>query len=317
MGIEFYIGKREQISIGEESVYGTTVTPDIVLARDSIVDPSDIQNWVEIRQAAIDSVNIEQREISIKTREPTLNFAPQDWRFLKFVLTDGSNGVVDAGSDPFTHTFTNKSNVSSFTLERAMRITGTDLVQTYEGCQVNSMTLAWDAGGGAGGALVKTTLECLARDRNDGTATSSVSIPTTAAFQYRNVTLTLDGVEQVNHLGGSMSIENTLHPARYANRDTTNQVKGESAVQLRRIAGTFRVLVKDDFFATRFQSEAVIANSKVVFERATGDDCVFTLVDLRIVGDPTPTDLDTINEVTLAWVAKETTVVATDSIATY
>lgn len=314
--VEFLIGRREQISIGEETDYGTAVSPVFVLGRDATFGPRDAQNWVEIRSAGSDSINVDERELGPKTAGGTLSFAPQDWRWLKFVLCDGSSDVSDSDQTTYyQHTFTNAVDIASFTLERAMQHT-TDHVLTYEGCQANSASISFDSGAGAGGALIKVTMDVIAEDVNPGTSVTSLSTPTTAAFQFRNVKLTLNNSEITELKGGTITIENNLNDARYANY-TLNRFKGESAPQLRRFSGTFRINIKDDTYFDLWDTEDAISNCSIVFQRGTNDKATLTFTDFKMESTPDPTNLDGINEVTINWVAEDITVVTQDQISAY
>jgi hypothetical protein len=322
MAVEFSLGRREQIGIGEETDYGTAVSPVFVLARDATFDPNkDDQGWVEIRGAGADAITV-THELGIKTVGGVLSFAPQDWRWLKFVTGDGSDDVGDVDSGAYyTHTFTNAVDIASFTLERAIRhTTANDHVLTYEGCQVASAGISWDAGGGAaGGSLMRVSLDVVGEDVNPGTSTTSLSAPTTAAFQFRNVLLTLAGSAATNLKGGTMNIENNLNDARYAYYTAANsRFKGESGPQVRRFNGTFRIKQKDDTYFDLWDTEAVQASTNtLVFERGTNDNLTCTFSNLYITKPADPTNLDGFNEVTLDWVADNVTFVAKDQIAAY
>ena len=311
--MEYILGKREQIAFGEETTYGTAVSPTVVLGREATFTPKDDQNWIEIRGSGTDSVTIDTFEIGQKTAGGTLSFAPQDWRFLKFVVCDGSSDITDTDNTTYyTHTFSNSVDIASFTLERAMRLTdSSDHVLTYNGCQVDSANISFEKD-----SIVKVDLEVLAKDVSSGTTTTSLSVPTTLAFQYRNFKLTLNNSEVVEVTGGNIKIENNLNDARYANY-TLNRTKGESAPTIRRFSGTFRVNVKDKTYYDLWNTASEIANCSFVMQRGTNDKITFTPTGFRMKNAIDPTNLDGINEVSIDWIAEDLSIVVEDSIASY
>jgi len=317
--VEFLIGRREQISYAEESVYGTAVTPTMVLARNARFEPNDNQNWQEIKGSGEDTITVDDMELGPETFGGILRFAPQNWDFLKFVLCNGSASVADSDQGTYyshTWTLTDKER-ASFTLERAMQHT-TDHVITYEGCQVNTCTISWDASGGEGNALMEVALDITAEDRNTGSSVTSLSAPTTAAFQFRSALLTINGNEITELVGGTMVIANNIHDGRYANY-SLNKLRGEGVPLIMRVSGTFRIKLKDSTWDDLFDAAAAVSNTNsLVFRRATNDDITFTFTNIRLGPKPDPTNLDGINEVTVNWTAETfSSVIAKDAISAY
>ena len=314
--VELTLGKREQISMKEETDYGDAVTPTLIMGREAIWEPNNLENWIELRGADSNDVNVDDMEIGMKTVGGTLTFAPQDWIFMKYILCDGSSDIAD--TEPaayYLHTFTNAVDVGSFTLQRAQQLTALDdHVVTYDGCQVDKCSMSWDSSGGD--ALLKVALTVLAQDLTAGTTTTSIAGATTSAFQFRNVVLTLNDSEVTEHVGGTFNIENNLNPARYSNY-TLDRTKGESAPTIRRFNGSFRIRVKSDAYFDFWDTDAVIDDCKLKFERGTNDLAEFTFVNFRIENAPDPTNLDGINTVTINWTAEDATLTAQDAIGVY
>lgn len=312
MSVMFLQGNREMSSVGVESTYGTPVAPTYLLGVNATFDPNkNAQKWEEILGAGTDDINV-RREISYKDVGGTLKFTPQDWAMLYYVF----GLVATTGSDPYTHTFTNQNEVPSFTFERAIQHT-TDRVRTYDGCQVNSLTLNFAAGGGAGGGYIDFILEILARNINNGTSTTSLSAPTTAGFQFRNVLLTLNSTEVVEVLSGTINVNNNLSDGRYSNY-TNNELKGESVPQTRKVSGNFVVQAKDDTFFDFWNNRVVIPGTNTLrFQRGANDYMDFTFTNLAPLTSPDPTNLEGINKTTINWEAEYITPIAQDSVATY
>lgn len=325
MCAEFVQGQREIIGLKEETVaYGTWAAPAAaqdMLGREARWNPSkNSKNWQEIRGAGTDTIIIDVRETGPETFGGTLNFAPQYWNFLKYVLCDGSSDCADAaaGSNR-SHTLTNAVDIASFSMERAKHMTGaSDIVARYEGCQVETCSITWDAGGGAGGALVDVSLDITAEDMNFGTTAVSVVVPTVAAYQYTSVDVTLNNAAVVEVVGGTINIENNLNPARWCDYSTIAALKGESAPQIRRFNGSFRIVPKDNTWEALWDAAAALtASNTVAFTRGTNDLCTFTMEDVLLDTAIDPTNLDGNNEMTINWVAEDITVIAEDDVTTW
>jgi len=310
--VEFLLGKRELISVGKETTYGTGVSPTYLFGRNAKFDPNkNAQKWEEILGSGADNINV-KREIGYQNIGGTLTFTPQDWAMLYFVF----GSVNTTGSGPYTHTFTNSNTVPSFTLERAIQAT-TDRVRTYTGCQVDSATLNFATGGGAGGGYIDLSLEILAQDVSNGTATTSLSAPTTQGFQFRHAKLTLNSTEIVELISGSLNINNNLSDGRYANY-TLNEKKGESVPQIRRVTGNFVINLKDDTYFDLWKNrQAIPGTNKLVFQRGENDYVEFTFTNIVIPSAPDPTNLEGINTVTLNFEAEYVSVVAKDNVSAY
>lgn len=317
--VEFLQGKREQIATGEESTYGTTVTPTEKFGRNPTFDPNrDAQNWINILGSGEDTINVGERELGPKDLGGTLSFAPQNWIWLKYVICRGSTDITDTDNTTYyEHTFSEHPTVGSFTLERAMRkSTGDNHVLTRGGCQVNNMGLSIEAGAGGEGALLSVNLEVWAQSIMSGTSVTSLSAPTTNAFQFRNLILNIDGTEVAEVKRGNLNVANNLHPARYANY-TLNRQKGESQPEKRKWDGNFTVLVKDSTFYDLWDAASTVGSTSFVFKRGTNDKLTLTPADLRLESKPNPTNLEGHNQATLNWNAKNCSVVAQDDITSY
>lgn len=311
--VEFLLGKREFIAMGEESTYGTSATRDYRFGRNAKWEPKNNNNFQEILQAGADNLNV-SRELGPLSVGGTLRFAPQDWRLLYYAL----GSVNTTGTDPYTHTFTNSATLPSFTLERAIQHT-TDRVRTYAGCKINTFTLNWTAGASAGGSsgLAEAVAEVIAQSVTNGTSTTSITAPTDLAFQFRHAKLTLNSTEITETLNGTITVENNLHDARYAN-STVDRTIGEPEPQIRRFTGNFVINIKDDTYFDFWDAGTVLSGTNTLeFIRSANDKVTFTFNNIVIPNAPDPTNLEGINTVTLNWEAESVSAVAVDSISSY
>jgi hypothetical protein len=314
--VEFLIGKREVHAFGKEAVsYGTqAATISRFFGKNArytgIKDDADFQ---EILNAGGNTLNVEGFEVGHDVLGGVIQFAPQEWRFLEYVF----GSVTDAGAGPYTHTFNNLVTLPSFTYERAKKAT-TDRVHRYLGGKVKSFTIDWNAaGGGQTGKLVNVSLDTVFQSANNGTSASSITPPTTAAFKARNVKLTLNTVEQVECLSGSMVVENNLHDALYANSTLDTKI-GEPTPEIRRVNGRFTVLSKDDTHWDLWEAKAEVGGTNTLeFIRSATDKLVCTFTGLVMKAVPSESNLGGINTVDIVWSARSVSCVATDSISAY
>ena len=310
---EFLSGKREIISIGKESTYGTAVNPTIILGNNATWTPNNENSWLDNRGAGTGSTT-QTYEISNKIVRGTLKFVPQDWMMLVFAIGQTTN----TGSAPTVHTFSRKTGytIPSFTLERKINAT-TDSVRTYDGCQCNRFTLEWNAGGsGAGGTgqYVFASMDVFARDITPGTTgAGSPTNPNLAGFQARNVTLTLNSSAKTHCIRGNIVIDTHLNDGRFSYYSSSSALKGESQMQLTTYSGEFTLHYTDNTEIDFWNNRVVVPGTNtLVFNRATDDNLTCTFTNLRIIAASDPTNLDGFNMITLRWVADDITFVAND-----
>ena len=315
--MEYYIGRRELISFSDtEGTYGTAGNRLILLGRDAKINPKNVSNWIDVKGAGTDSIDIDEREVGVKGVGCDLEFVPQDWRFLKFVLTDGeTTSVTDTVSgDFFVHTFTNCKTVGSFSLERGISHT-TEAVRLYTGCQVNNFSLSFDAGAGG---FVSCSADILARDVDNSGSITSLTRVSTPGFKARQATVTLDGDVEIKCLSGNFVINNGLDAGRFANYANDDTLKSESGVTTRRVSGSFTINLKDETYFDLWNALVKVpGDCSLKLSRGVNDYVEFSFNDLYLEDAPDETNLEGINSVTLNWVAKSVSAVAKDSLSNY
>jgi hypothetical protein len=317
LATEFYLGKRELISISDNEAvaYGTAADRKLLFGKEARVMPKNASNWLEVKGAGTDSIDIDEREIGVKGVGLNLEFVPQDWRFLKFVLCEKGTDVTDtvSGSD-FIHTFTNSKLIGSFSLERGIKHTS-EKARLYTGCQVNNFNLNFDAGAGG---FVKCSADILARDVSNAGSITTLTRISTAGFKARHASVTINGAAETKCLSGNFVINNNLDAGRYANYDNDNLLKSESAVTTRRVSGSFVINLKDETYFNLWNALVTVPGAcSLKLERGTNDYVTFTFNDLRLEDAPDDTNLEGINTVTVNWNAKSVSVVAKDKLNNY
>lgn len=314
--VEFYIGKRELISFSDnEAEYGTAADRKIRFGNNAKVMPKNASNWIENKGAGTDSINIDEREIGVKGVGLSLEFVPQDWRFLKFVLCEDGDDVTDTvAGDYFTHTFTNSKTIGSFSLERGISHT-TEAARLYVGCQVNNFNLSFDAGAGG---FVKCSADLIARDVSTSGSITSLSRVDTPGFKARQAAVTIDGSSETKCLSGNFVIANSLDAGRYANYDNDDTLKSESAITTQRVTGSFTVnLTNEDYFTLWNNLVTVPGACTLKLSQDANNYVEYTFNDLRLDDAPDDTNLEGINTVTLNWNAKSVSVEGKDSLDDY
>ncbi len=315
--IELLQGKKEQVSFSDaEGTYGTAATLKEAFGRNATFDPNrNNQNWTRVLGAGTEDLDVPVREQGQEMFGGVLSYIPQDWKFLSFVLLKQKSDVTDTGSSPTVHTFTNtEAGLLSFSLERAIQAS-TDRVRTYEGCQVDSYSLAWDST--ATGNFLEASATILAEDANNSTSTTSLSPPSTEGFKPRFTTLTLEGSGVTYIRSGTFTINNNLTDGQYA-RQTLARLKEQSVPSLRTYNLSAVAQYTDDTFWDMFDSADVLGSTNtLVFQRGTNDNLTVTFSNAYLQSPPDPTNLEGPNIVTLNIEINSCAFVAKDALTDY
>jgi len=319
---EYMIGKREQIAMCEEDTWATLGTSTMsadgyIVGKNTKITPDFSPNWQEILNAGADSRDIDSMEKGPKTYKFSLEFAPVNWKFLRYC----AHGTVsNTSTAPTVHTFTATDVVKSFTLEWAKR-GSTDHVITLTGCIITNLTINFASGTGPTEGLVTVTAECLAKSASAGTSITTISAETADAFQFRMAKLTYAGSEITEVNSGELTIDNGIdeEDSRYCN-STLDQAIGEPIPKVRRYTCRFNINQKDDTYYDDWNDQVVVPSTNTLaLIRGTGpaDDITFTFTDLYLQQATSPTNLDGITNVDLVGVIKSVGIVVNDAHTDY
>jgi len=319
---EYMIGKREQIAMCEEDTWATLGTSTMsadgyIVGKNTKITPDFSPNWQEILNAGADSRDIDSMEKGPKTYKFSLEFAPVNWKFLRYC----AHGTVsNTSTAPTVHTFTATDVVKSFTLEWAKR-GSTDHVITLTGCIITNLTINFASGTGPTEGLVTVTAECLAKSASAGTSITTISAETADAFQFRMAKLTYAGSEITEVNSGELTIDNGIdeEDSRYCN-STLDQEIGEPIPKVRRYTCRFNINQKDDTYYDDWNDQVVVPSTNTLaLTRGTGpaDDITFTFTDLYLQQATSPTNLDGITNVDLVGTIKSVAIVANDALTDY
>lgn len=279
------------------------------------ITPDFSKNWQEILNAGADSRELEGLEEGPEGWNFTLTFNPTNWKFLKY-CAHGTVTNTDNGSY-YTHTFSTKDDVTSFTTEWAKR-SGTNHVITLSGCVIKRATINFSKGLGATEGFVEVTAECVAQSASTGTSVSSVSSPTENAFQFRMAKVTWDDSEVTEVNNGEFTIDNGVEEedSRYANATLDTSI-GEPIPKILRYNFRFNLNQKDDTYFNDWNGTTAISNCKLEFIRGTNDDCEFSFTNTYVDSAVSPTNMEGITVVDVIGRPLSLSIEADDSHSDY
>lgn len=318
---EYNTGQRERFSWVQETSFGSggdMANDGEYVGLNTTIDASGFsKNWQEVIGANADSRVIADRVTSANSYPFTLTFTPTNWKALKYIMSN-----ADAGSDPYTHTFTVANTQETFKLEW-VRYGATDSVLTLTGCVIKKITVNFQKATGEGTeGFITFVAECVAKTLATGTSVTSLSdtLPTSAsALQYRHTKLTLNSTEITEVNSGNIVIDSGIdeNESRYCN-STLDADIGEPIPKVFRINMTANINQADSTYLDFFTSGAALGGTnKLEFIKGANDDMIFTFGSVY-GGFVANTNLEGVTNGDLVLNVDDFgSAVATDSIATY
>lgn len=305
--MSIYIGSRQIISGGEESVWGTPVAPTI--RWNSEVTFDNVRDRIDRHRIPSGSGSTEgSHEKGDKSAGGNLRKGIQDWWLLKFIMGDESE--AEAGG-VYTHTYSIVDTLPSLTLQVADQST-TDFVRTYEGCKANLASIEFAKSTGAEDAgLVYMNLDLVAEDHTDNSTTTSLANNTNDLFKYTQTDLKINNVSISTLLSGKIDFLNNFDDGRYAR---ASNLIDEPEVQEKKYAYNFDIVVEDNSLWTLYDAGDAISNCSLTFTRGTNDDVVITFTNFYIITPPMPTNIGGRQIITLTGVFDSVGVVERNAI---
>ena len=313
---EYFVGKRERLSWVDETSYGSggdMATDGEIIGLNARIEPTLNQSWQDILSAGDDDRTIQNRVVGPLDLRFTLVFTPVNWKFLKYL----GYSVADAGSGPYTHTFSLSNSIQSFKLEWARRHT-TPSVKTLTGCVALNGTISFSKPSGGESSII-VRLNCIAQNVSEGSTVTALSSISDTPFQYRHTKLTLDNTEIIALNNGEITIDNGINPddSRYCNA-TLDRLIGEPIPKTHKITGRFNINIKNNTLFTLWDSADVISNCSLDFIQSDANKLEGAFQDFRIGTIGTPTNLDGVTNTNLVWSARKfSSLIATDSNSSY
>jgi len=280
---EYLIGKRERMSWIIETSFATggTMTSGEVVGDNCVIEPDWSQGWQDILSAGADSMQVEDKVPGPKVLPYTMNFAPVNWRWMKYLMSvvDGTDSTVK------THTFTLNNSYTSFKLEWAKRHT-TNHVLTIIGNFIKTATLSFTKSTGEGSeGLLNVSLACVAQDYTQGSSVSVLGSLTKKPLQYRHIKFTMEDTEITEVNNGEITIERGIdeNDSRYCNSTLSEKV-GEPIPKIFRVTGRVNVNMQDATFYTLWNARAEVGTT-IETATSSGAGSTSTLVDSGIGWD--------------------------------
>ena len=243
---EFFINNRRRLSWVQETSYGAggdMAANGSVVGVNHTFEPGEwSRGWAEIINNGSDSRQIQDWVKGIKDQPWIMKFNPVDWSFLKY-----SFDMAEAGSDPYTHTFTEGGCLESFELENVVFATSPRLLKLLGG-YVNSTTITWSKQTGPNDGFVEVSLDCNAQAIDPTLASASaVSSITAKPFRAHHALVTINNVDITEVNSGEIIIEQGLDVNDYTYASNVNdENRGAPIPKTLRITGTINVNVKDE-----------------------------------------------------------------------
>jgi len=210
MSLSFF---ARRLYYGEETTYGTSVTPNKVFG---IASSFSSGGDVVVEDVRAGDRGYYKRVLLGLDFAPKIEFKPLTGEFLKYVL----GKVTNTGSAaPYTHTIEVGNSLKSLTVEAA-RIGPSSIAERVVGLLVSGCEISFENNG-----LVEVSLDAVAKNVSvvSPYTDPALSIPAKEPFTFNDATLTIGSTQYAYVVSGSISINNTLEPLP---RGSDGTVKG-------------------------------------------------------------------------------------------
>ncbi len=215
-----FSSKQSTVLIGKESSFGVPQTTDKDIGLVQSFSPTDKRTYEKIYTAG----SREIQELVAGKFEPTFDFEflLQNGRMLELLFGTKDSSTETTGD--WKHIFSIGSTVPSFTTEYSFNAS-TDAVFIYDGCKINSGTIAIDKDG-----ILKMSGSSVAQSVTTSTASSAAVISALKVLSYKHLTLstgTIDSEASVGKLQSfSYSFDNGNTPVDAAGTFEVQEVVG-------------------------------------------------------------------------------------------
>lgn len=316
----YYINNRRRLSWVAENTYGEgdgdMAADGEVIGLNFTFEPGEwSRGWSEIINNGADTRQIASWVTGIKDFPFITKFNPVNWKFLKYGWD-----VVDAGTGPYTHTFTEGGCLSSFEFENVIFAT-TPQLQRLLGGYVNTTTITWSKQTSPQDGFVEVSLDCNAQ-KLDPTFSSATSLSniTQDAFRAHQVLWTLEGTDITEVNNGEIVIEQSLDTGDYTYASAAfDRERGQPIAKTLRVTATVNINLKDESIKDLFTADQILTGTNLIkIERAVDDNVVFNfdkVVITKAIDDGS--DIEGVTNMDVVFSATVSTIVATDDVPTY
>lgn len=247
----------------------------------------------------------------------TLSWIVTDFKHLRYLLSSN----VEAGADPFTHTFDTELSLSSdfFSYQR---ITGSGVVMTYLGCTFLRIKYEWQKSTGDDeSGYIRATASVIPTSFTDDVTAKTAGNDTTtkSPFTFNQFKATVGGTEIVEVVSGSIEIDSGVNPEDFFYCNSTNDTAiGEIRPVFFKTIGNLTINVKDGRQIDEMQQDGISGTNKFeIIEDATNNKIVFTFADMYNIQPFGDTNYRGLTSVGVVYDATITDIVVTDGVQNY
>lgn len=311
--VKFYVGDQQNVTFRYESgTYGTASGANNWIGIVISHEPGENTGVKEIRYAGTYTRGTSQFLDGPLEVKNTLNYYPQDFKMLKFVL----GSCVDGGSpSPFQHNYLpNQNNASCpelttfplapFTIvdEKNAGIAGSNFVRTYNGCIADSWTLSIKQG-----EPVSCQLSYVAQTPtfSSGAVVITSGTDSTRPYMWRDCTIRIPSGTSFNEITeATLTVGNTLATDYYldGNRTIGQPVPGNLDVQ---IAVTLNATAErtKELYDQYFLGGSMV-NMIIDLNQSTGSEqAIFTISGAKMMNFVHPSTVEGVHKQTLMFKA--------------
>lgn len=280
-------------------------------------DPNENPRGMKPRISVEGGMQRETMDAGAEIYQFNLSWIVTDFKHLRYLLSDNS----EAGSSPYTHTFTISGSTTSdfFSYQR---IRGDGIIETRLGCTILRIRYEWQKSTGDDDAgYIRATASCVATSFDDTVTvkTAGNDSITKTPFTFNEFKATIGGTEIIETPSGSIEIDSGVNPEQFLYCNATNDTKiGEISPVFFTTVGNLTINVKDGRQIDEMQQDGISGTNKFEFiKNASNNKVVITFADLYNLQPFTNTNYKGLNSVPVVYDATISSIVVTDLIPNY
>lgn len=243
----------------------------------------------------------------------TLTWLVTDFKHMRYIFSDNT----EAGSSPYTHTFTVTGSTTSdfFSLQRIKD--GGNVIDTYLGCFFTRIKYEWNKSVGDDEAgYIKATATVVASSFDDTVTvkTAGDDTATKTVFTFNEFKATVGNTEKIEVVSGSLDIDTGINPDEFYYCNATNDlIIGTPNPVFFKIIGNLTVNTIDGSLVNEMQQDGISGTNKFeIIKNATNDKIVFTFANMWNLQPFAETNYRGINQASVVYNATLTNAVVTD-----
>lgn len=167
--------------------------------------------------------------INYKGRLSMTGSIPDIWLLNGYPLYLPIGSVTTTGSDPYTHTISEASQLSSITMQHELfdSAGNSELIRRYSGGKTGRATYTAAEGEELRMSIDELVFASYAKTGDSGVATATITYPTTQPYIFSYGALTLWGTEFARVRAFTLEVSNALEPKYYITDNGTDRLPYE------------------------------------------------------------------------------------------